>query len=161
VGLFIEDSSCVGWAFLHLHLLRSLLRVLNFVFPSSYLNYRNYGRYTRESYVSQESCFGGYGAWLEAAGRWYGIVRYVTSIPLLEYVNVTKTNCLIATLGYKQELRRHYSTVEIFAVAFSIMGLLPSIASTLSFSMPAGPVGMVWVSNMYPINCVDLLLTDF
>lgn len=24
------------------------------------------------------------------------------------------------------------------------MGLLPSIASTLSFSMPAGPVGMVW-----------------
>ncbi|KAJ5649961.1 GABA-specific permease [Penicillium longicatenatum] len=51
---------------------------------------------------------------------------------------------LLATLGYKQELRRHYSTVQIFAVAFSIMGLLPSIASTLSFSMPAGPVGMVW-----------------
>jgi len=24
------------------------------------------------------------------------------------------------------------------------MGLLPSIASTLSFSIPAGPVGMVW-----------------
>ena len=52
---------------------------------------------------------------------------------------------LLATLGYKQELRRHYSTIQIFAVAFSIMGLLPSIASTLSFSMPAGPVGMVWV----------------
>ncbi|KAJ5574019.1 GABA-specific permease [Penicillium hispanicum] len=51
---------------------------------------------------------------------------------------------LLATLGYKQELRRHYSTMQIFAVAFSIMGLLPSIASTLSFSMPAGPVGMVW-----------------
>ncbi|CAG8938975.1 unnamed protein product [Penicillium salamii] len=51
---------------------------------------------------------------------------------------------LLATLGYKQELRRHYSTVQIFAVAFSIMGLLPSIATTLSFSMPAGPVGMVW-----------------
>ncbi|KAG0156155.1 hypothetical protein PDIDSM_3331 [Penicillium digitatum] len=51
---------------------------------------------------------------------------------------------LLATLGYKQELRRHYSTLQIFAVAFSIMGLLPSIASTLSFSMPAGPVGMVW-----------------
>ncbi|CAP80336.1 Pc12g07090 [Penicillium rubens Wisconsin 54-1255] len=51
---------------------------------------------------------------------------------------------LLATLGYKQELRRHYSTIQIFAVAFSIMGLLPSIASTLAFSMPAGPVGMVW-----------------
>jgi hypothetical protein len=51
----------------------------------------------------------------------------------------------LAQLGYKQELKRQYSTVEIFAIAFSIMALLPSIASTLSFSIPAGPVGMVWV----------------
>lgn len=48
-------------------------------------------------------------------------------------------------MGYKQELRRAYSTVQIFAVAFSIMGLVPSIASTISFSLPAGPAGMVWV----------------
>ncbi|CAG7972791.1 unnamed protein product [Penicillium olsonii] len=63
----------------------------------------------------------------------------------LSHVSVQAADSdLLATLGYKQELRRHYSTVQIFAVAFSIMGLLPSIASTLSFSMPAGPVGMVW-----------------
>ncbi|KAJ5906476.1 uncharacterized protein N7473_003392 [Penicillium subrubescens] len=67
---------------------------------------------------------------------------------------------LLATLGYKQELRRHYSTVQIFAVAFSIMGLLPSIASTLSFSMPAGPVGMVWgmqllLSGVHGCRVVD------
>ncbi|KAJ5219630.1 hypothetical protein N7468_008834, partial [Penicillium chermesinum] len=49
-----------------------------------------------------------------------------------------------AKMGYKQELRRHYSTPQIFAVAFSIMGLVPSIASTIAFSLPAGPVGMVW-----------------
>ncbi|CAG8943003.1 unnamed protein product [Penicillium salamii] len=49
-----------------------------------------------------------------------------------------------ARMGYKQELRRQYSTRQVFAVAFSIMGLVPSIASTLSFSLPAGPVGMVW-----------------
>lgn len=48
-------------------------------------------------------------------------------------------------MGYKQELKRQYSTVQVFAIAFSIMGLVPSIASTLSFSLPAGPVGMVWV----------------
>jgi hypothetical protein len=48
-------------------------------------------------------------------------------------------------MGYKQELRRRYSTVQIFAIAFSIMGLVPSIASTLAFSLPAGPAGMVWV----------------
>jgi amino acid transporter len=53
-------------------------------------------------------------------------------------------NQLLAQLGYKQELKRQYSTVQIFAIAFSIMALLPSIASTLSFSIPAGPVGMVW-----------------
>lgn len=50
----------------------------------------------------------------------------------------------LARMGYKQELRRQYSTTQVFAIAFSIMGLVPSIASTLSFSLPAGPVGMVW-----------------
>jgi len=51
---------------------------------------------------------------------------------------------LLAKLGYKQELRRNFTMIEVFGIAFSIMGLLPSIASTLSFSIPAGPVGMVW-----------------
>lgn len=51
----------------------------------------------------------------------------------------------LARMGYKQELRRQYSTPQVFAIAFSIMGLVPSIASTLSFSLPTGPVGMVWV----------------
>ncbi|KAL8946051.1 MAG: hypothetical protein Q9222_007502, partial [Ikaeria aurantiellina] len=50
----------------------------------------------------------------------------------------------LAKLGYKQELRRNFSMIEIFGIAFSIMGLLPSIASTLAYSIPAGPVGMVW-----------------
>lgn len=49
-----------------------------------------------------------------------------------------------AKLGYKQELRRNFTMIEVFGIAFSIMGLLPSIASTLAFSIPAGPVGMVW-----------------
>jgi amino acid transporter len=34
--------------------------------------------------------------------------------------------------------------LEVWALAFSIMGLLPSISSTLSYSIPAGPVGLVW-----------------
>lgn len=53
----------------------------------------------------------------------------------------------LAKLGYKQELRRNFTMIEVFGIAFSIMGLLPSIASTLSYSIPAGPVGMVWVSE--------------
>ncbi|KAL2038930.1 hypothetical protein N7G274_008270 [Stereocaulon virgatum] len=50
----------------------------------------------------------------------------------------------LARLGYKQELRRNFTLIEIFGIAFSIMGLLPSIASTLAYSIPAGPVGLVW-----------------
>lgn len=75
----------------------------------------------------------------------------ITRLQPQSYTHAHKTATLIlilpATLGYKQELRRHYSTTQVFAVAFSIMGLLPSIASTLSFSIPAGPVGMVWVNR--------------
>ncbi|KAK8036269.1 GABA-specific permease [Apiospora rasikravindrae] len=47
-------------------------------------------------------------------------------------------------MGYQQELKRNFRAVEIFGIAFSIMGLMPSIASTLSFSLLAGPAGMVW-----------------
>ncbi|KAJ5116847.1 hypothetical protein N7456_001195 [Penicillium angulare] len=53
-------------------------------------------------------------------------------------------SALLAKMGYKQELKRQYSTPQVFAIAFSIMGLVPSIASTVTFSLPAGPVGMVW-----------------
>ena len=51
---------------------------------------------------------------------------------------------VLAKMGYKQELRRNFTMIEVFGIAFSIMGLLPSIASTLSYSIPAGPVGLVW-----------------
>ncbi|KAF2221629.1 gaba permease [Elsinoe ampelina] len=51
---------------------------------------------------------------------------------------------VLAAMGYKQELQRNFTKIEVFGIAFSIMGLLPSIASTLSFSIPSGPVGMVW-----------------
>ncbi|KAI4111336.1 MAG: hypothetical protein LQ345_006809 [Seirophora villosa] len=46
---------------------------------------------------------------------------------------------ILAKLGYKQELRRNFTMIEIFGISFSIMGLLPSIASVLVYSIPAGP----------------------
>jgi len=52
---------------------------------------------------------------------------------------------LLRTLGYKQEFRREFTAFEVFGIAFSIIGLLPSIASVLFFAVPnGGPVGMVW-----------------
>lgn len=35
---------------------------------------------------------------------------------------------LLASLGYKQEFKREFTKFEVFGVAFSIIGLLPSIA---------------------------------
>ncbi|CAH2352002.1 GABA-specific permease [[Candida] railenensis] len=51
---------------------------------------------------------------------------------------------LLADIGYKQELNRSYSTIQIFGIAFSIMGLLPSIASTIGSGLDYGAVGLTW-----------------
>lgn len=55
-----------------------------------------------------------------------------------------KDDELLEKLGYKPELKRNFSVIQVFGVAFSIMSLQPSIASVLAFSLPAGPVGMTW-----------------
>ncbi|KAH0834008.1 amino acid/polyamine transporter I [Lanmaoa asiatica] len=52
---------------------------------------------------------------------------------------------LLAELGYKQEFKRAFTPFEVFGIAFSIIGLLPSIASVLLYSLPnGGPSAMVW-----------------
>lgn len=51
---------------------------------------------------------------------------------------------LLADIGYKQELRSHYSTLQVFGIAFSIMGLLPSITTTLNTGLESSPAGLVW-----------------
>jgi len=39
----------------------------------------------------------------------------------------------LADLGYKQELKRTFSTLQVFGISFSIMGLLPSIGKFFVF----------------------------
>ncbi|KAK6197918.1 amino acid/polyamine transporter I [Scheffersomyces amazonensis] len=51
---------------------------------------------------------------------------------------------LLAQIGYKQELDRHYSILQVFGIAFSIMGLLPSISSTIATGLEGGPASLVW-----------------
>ncbi|KAI6135074.1 amino acid/polyamine transporter I [Pisolithus croceorrhizus] len=52
---------------------------------------------------------------------------------------------LLAQLGYKQEFRREFTPLEVFGVAFSFIGPLPSLASVLIYSIPnGGPAAMVW-----------------
>ncbi|KAG5420607.1 hypothetical protein I9W82_002488 [Candida metapsilosis] len=68
---------------------------------------------------------------------------------------------LLHQIGYKQELRRHYSTIQVFGIAFSIMGLLPSISSVLTSGLEAGPAGLVWgwlIASCF-IFCVGLSMS--
>ena len=52
---------------------------------------------------------------------------------------------LLASLGYKQEFQRAFAPLEVFGIAFSIIGLLPSIASVLVYAIPNGSAAaMVW-----------------
>ncbi|KII84137.1 hypothetical protein PLICRDRAFT_179813 [Plicaturopsis crispa FD-325 SS-3] len=52
---------------------------------------------------------------------------------------------LLAALGYKQEFLRAFTPIEVFGIAFSIIGLLPSVASVLFYAIPnGGPSAMVW-----------------
>ncbi|KAI0263183.1 APC amino acid permease [Gloeopeniophorella convolvens] len=52
---------------------------------------------------------------------------------------------LLASLGYKQELRREFTPWELFGLGFSIIELFPSIASVLAYAVPnGGPFAVVW-----------------
>lgn len=51
---------------------------------------------------------------------------------------------LLHEIGYKQELERKFSTFQIFGIAYSIMGLLPSIASVAGTGLTSGSSGFVW-----------------
>lgn len=42
--------------------------------------------------------------------------------------NGDRDAALLASLGYKQELKRTFSRLELFGVGFSIFGVFPSIA---------------------------------
>ncbi|KAJ7595071.1 amino acid/polyamine transporter I [Mycena floridula] len=57
----------------------------------------------------------------------------------------TQDEIILAKLGYKQEFKRDFTTLELFGLGFNIMGVLPSVASVMFFSIPyGGPVAMVW-----------------
>jgi len=56
-------------------------------------------------------------------------------------------NCDVIQLrdiGYRQELRRSFSTLEVFGIAYSIMGILPSLSSLAGTAYMAGPGGALW-----------------
>ncbi|OJA10262.1 hypothetical protein AZE42_08921 [Rhizopogon vesiculosus] len=70
---------------------------------------------------------------------------------------------ILAKLGYKQELRRAFTPLEMFGVAFSYIGVASSIASVLFYAMPnGGPVAMVWgwAFSLFFIMCIGLAMAE-
>ncbi len=64
--------------------------------------------------------------------------------PVVDH-NLTEDEKALVSLGYKQEFKREFGLWSTFAVSFSLLGLLPSIASTLYYGMGyAGTAGMTW-----------------
>lgn len=61
---------------------------------------------------------------------------------------------LLAEIGYKQELRRTFSTFQVFGIAYSIMGLLPSISSVTGTGYNSGPAGFLW---SWFVSCIFIL----
>lgn len=62
---------------------------------------------------------------------------------------------LLATLGYRAELKREFSYFTVFGQSFGAMGIAPAIAESIIFSLgSAGIVGMVWT---YLVGCILLI----
>lgn len=61
-----------------------------------------------------------------------------------DHVMTSDEEALVA-LGYKQEFKREFGLWSSFSVSFALLGLLPSIASTLYYGLGyAGTAGMTW-----------------
>ncbi|KAJ3557762.1 hypothetical protein NM688_g1293 [Phlebia brevispora] len=64
---------------------------------------------------------------------------------------------LLAGLGYRQEFKRAFRPLEVFGIAFSLIGLIPSAASTLVLFLPnGGSVALVWGWTMCSVFAMTL-----
>ena len=62
---------------------------------------------------------------------------------------------LLASLGYRAELKREFSYFTVFGQSFGAMGIAPAIAESMIFSLgSAGAIGMVWT---YLVGCLLLI----
>ncbi|OAL72885.1 hypothetical protein A7D00_2658 [Trichophyton violaceum] len=69
---------------------------------------------------------------------------------------------VLVSLGYKQEFKREFSLWTTFCVSFSILGLLPSYASTMSYGMGYAGTSMVWgwLIAMIFLQCVAMSMAE-
>lgn len=67
----------------------------------------------------------------------------------------------ILALGYKQEFKREFSLFSIFAVSFSVLGLLPSVAATFDYQqLVAGASPLPWLLAMIGVTAVAYSMAE-
>lgn len=74
---------------------------------------------------------------------------------------VDKDEALILALGYKQEFKREFTLWSVFAVSFSVLGLLPSIAATFSYQqLVVGISPLPWLIGLVFVTSVAYSLAE-
>ncbi|KAI1391987.1 amino acid transporter [Hypoxylon trugodes] len=76
---------------------------------------------------------------------------------------MSEDEAALAALGYKQEFKREFSAWTTFAVSFAVMGLLPSIATTMWYGLGyAGPAANTWgwLVSVFFILCVAASMAE-
>lgn len=74
---------------------------------------------------------------------------------------LTEDEAMILALGYKQEFKREFSLLSIFAVSFSVLGLLPSVASCFSYQqLVVGMSPIPWLIAVLFITSVAYSMAE-
>ncbi|KAG9232890.1 amino acid/polyamine transporter I [Amylocarpus encephaloides] len=83
------------------------------------------------------------------------IVKVHTNVEDGDTTSISADDQLLASLGYRAELKREFSYLTVFGQSFGAMGIAPAIAESIVFSLGSGgSVGMVWT---YLVGCLTLI----
>lgn len=74
---------------------------------------------------------------------------------------IDSDEAMILALGYKQEFKREFNLWTVFAVSFSVLGLLPSIAACLDYQqLVIGASPVPWILAIIFITSVALSMAE-
>lgn len=74
---------------------------------------------------------------------------------------IEKDEAQILALGYKQEFKREFNLISLFAVSFSVLGILPSVASTFDYQqLVTGASPVPWIISIIGVTCVAYSMAE-
>jgi amino acid transporter len=74
---------------------------------------------------------------------------------------IDNDEAMIIAMGYKQEFKREFSLFTVFAVSFSVLGLLPSIAACFYYQQEViGMSPVPWLIAVFFVTSVALSLAE-